>query len=222
MLRGLIFDLDGVVTRTEMIHFHAWREVFSSHGVQFDLEDYFMNVDGKQRWHGIKSMLPNAPEVMVKRLSQEKQALFKSRLQQQSVGLYDDAVTLIHSARGYSLRVALASSSSNAPEILRLTGIGKLFDAVVIPDGAMRSKPAPDIFLKAAVGLGATAREIVVFEDACAGLLAAKNAGMCCVGVRRHPAKILDGAPLVVNSLEEVDIAALTELLARTEGGDLG
>jgi beta-phosphoglucomutase len=114
------------------------------------------------------------------------------------------ALEYLRRIRKRGVRTALASASKNAPLILDRLRIALLFDVVV--DGTMvrRAKPHPEVFTKAAEGLGVAPQHCVVFEDAEAGVEAAKRAGMTAIGV---------GSPVVLKAADLV-IGGFPELLS--------
>jgi beta-phosphoglucomutase family hydrolase len=199
---AFIFDLDGVVKETASLHARAWQGLFDQFlgeqakqmgaaFVPFDRErDYRCYVDGKSRptassFLGARGIdLPvgkpgDQPErTTAHGLARRKDQYFVELLARQGVHVFDSAPVLLREARGRGVRTAVASSSHHCAEILQAGGLAALFDARV--DGheldrlGLRGKPAPDIFLEAARRLGVTPARAVVFEDAAAGITAAR------------------------------------------------
>ncbi|MDJ0949563.1 MAG: trehalose-phosphatase [Alphaproteobacteria bacterium] len=212
---ALLFDLDGVVTRTADVHAHCWKRVFDAFltrcaarsgqpAAPFDIErDYRAYVDGKPRHDGIRSFLASRgielplgspgddPDLdTVSALADRKNACFRSRLKSHGIGVYETSVALIRRARSLGLRTAVVSASKNCADVLEAAGLADLFDARV--DGCelarlqLSGKPAPDSFVEAAQRLGSAPERTVVFEDAVAGVEAGKRGGMgLVVGVDR-------------------------------------
>ncbi len=214
-VKACLFDLDGVITQTAVVHAGAWKEMFDgylrerseTHGepfVPFDIEtDYAQYVDGKQRADGTRSFLlsrgidlpeggpdddPSAPTVHG--LGNRKNELVHQLIRENGVEVYDGSVRYLHAVRAAGLRTSVVSSSANTLEVLHVTGLLDLFDGRV--DGAIArerglpGKPAPDMFLAGAAELGVEAREAVVFEDALAGVEAGHAGGFALViGVDR-------------------------------------
>jgi beta-phosphoglucomutase family hydrolase len=204
-ITACLFDMDGVVTRTALVHAAAWKEMFDeflrgwsakngTEFVPFDSEqDYNEYVDGKPRLEGIKSFLgsrnislpsgspsdpPGSPTVYG--LGNRKNGLFLKVLDRDGVQVYEGSIRYITAAREAGMRTAIVSSSANTVQVLTAAGISDLFDARVDAHVAayrgLRGKPEPDTFLEAARMLGASAPAAVVFEDALAGV-AAGHAG---------------------------------------------
>jgi beta-phosphoglucomutase family hydrolase len=210
-----LFDMDGVVTKTAVVHDAAWKEMFdeflrdwsAKHGTEFvpfdPKSDYEQYVDGKPRLAGIASFLasrsisipegsqadpPGTPTVYG--LGNKKNELFLTVLKRDGVEVYDGSRRYIAAVRAAGLRTAIVSSSANTVQVLDAGGASDLFDARVDANVAhehgLRGKPAPDTFLEAAKMLGVEPAHAAVFEDALAGV-AAGHAGHfgCVVGVDR-------------------------------------
>jgi alpha,alpha-trehalase len=238
--RAAVFDLDGVVTRTETLHAQAWKEAFDPFLKEqagggdfrpFDIKDDYLNyVDGRPRLDGIRTFLasrgierpegqPDDPEDAgtVYALGNKKNRSFLALLKQ-GVKLYEPAIELIWKLKNFGLAIAIVSSSKNCKAILENANITSLFDTVV--DGVdlqhldLKGKPAPDLFLEAARRLGADPGRSMAFEDAVAGVEAAKAGAFgTVIGVdRADHAKALKaaGADYVVTTLAALDIRTTT------------
>jgi beta-phosphoglucomutase family hydrolase len=232
-----LFDLDGVITRTAAVHNRAWTEMFDAYlrehaqetgrpFVPFDpREDYERYVDGRQRADGTRTFLASRgielPEgdpdddpgaATVNGLGNRKNEILLRRIREDGVEVYEGSVRYLHAARAAGLRTALVSSSANARDVLRVTGLSDLFDAcidgVVARERKLPGKPAPDGFLEGARELGVGPREAVVYEDALAGVEAGRAGGfVLVVGVDRvgqADALREHGADVVVQDLAEL------------------
>ena len=210
-----LFDMDGVVTRTALVHAAAWKAMFDAflrqwsqaHGgtfVPFDaVRDYDEYVDGKPRLDGTRSFLAargiTLPEgsqddpqdaQTVYGLSNRKNALVQEKLETDGVQVYEGSDRYIRKARAAGLRTAIVSSSANTVQVLKAGNIEDLFDArvdgVVADERRLAGKPAPDMFLTAARELGVPPARAAVFEDALAGVAAGRAGGFgLVVGVDR-------------------------------------
>ncbi len=178
-----LFDMDGVVTKTAVVHDAAWKEMFDEflkqwsgkHGTEFvpfdPVRDYEEYVDGKPRLDGIRSFLksrsidlpegtesdpPGTPTVYG--LGNKKNELFVKVLERDGVEVYDGSRRYLAAVRAAGLRTAIVSSSANTVQVLEAGGVAGLFDARVDANVAhehgLRGKPAPDTFLEAARMLG--------------------------------------------------------------------
>jgi beta-phosphoglucomutase family hydrolase len=194
-----LFDMDGVVTKTAVVHAAAWKEMFDDflrqHAaetgtpfVPFDPSaDYDAYVDGKPRLDGTRSFLqsrgidlpegtredpPGTPTIWG--LSSRKNDLVLAKFAAGGVEAYPGTVTYVRSAKDKGFKTAIVSSSANTKQVLDGAGLSDLFDVrvdgIVAAERGLAGKPAPDTYLAAAQELGATAAQAVVFEDALAGV----------------------------------------------------
>jgi beta-phosphoglucomutase family hydrolase len=198
-----LFDMDGVVTQTAVVHAAAWKEMFDdflrehakSTGTEFvpfdPHADYDAYVDGKPRLDGTRSFLqarsidlpegtpddpPGTPTIYG--LSNRKNDLVLAKLAAGGVQVYEGTVTFIRSVRKNGMATAIVSSSANTQQVLDSAGLAGLFDVqvdgVVARERGLRGKPAPDTFLAAAEALKVPASHAAVFEDALAGVEAGR------------------------------------------------
>lgn len=222
---ALLFDLDGVLTKTATVHAKAWKEMFDAFlrkrdgdgFTPFDLHrDYDRYVDGKPREDGVRDFLKSrgidADDDLVKQLGDQKNALVQKVIQRDGVEVYDGSIDYVRAAKDAGFKLAVVSSSANAKPVLKSVGILDLFDDVVdghaVAEGGLKGKPAPDTFLEGARRLGAEPAQAVVFEDALAGVEAGRAGHFgCVVGVDRvGQAQALQehGATIVVSDLSEL------------------
>ena|SRR5438477_3592806 len=210
-----LFDLDGVVTKTALVHAAAWKEMFDdflrsraaatgTEFVPFDpVLEYDRYVDGKPRLDGTRSFLqargielpegdPSDPPGTrtVHGLSNRKNALVLEMIDKMGVQVYEGSVRYLRRVREAGLRTAIVSSSANTVQVLDAAGITGLFDVridgVIARQRSLAGKPAPDTFLAAAQELGVPPARAVVFEDALAGVEAGRAGHFgCVVGVDR-------------------------------------
>ncbi len=198
-----LFDMDGVVTQTAVVHAAAWKEMFDgflrtraqktgTEFVPFDpYADYDAYVDGKPRLDGTRSFLesrgidlpegtPNDPPgtPTVYGLSNRKNDLVLAKLAQGGVQVYQGTITYIDAVRDKGIATAIVSSSANTQQVLDSAGIAGLFDVridgQVATERKLRGKPAPDTYLAAAAELKVPADRAAVFEDALAGVEAGR------------------------------------------------
>jgi len=209
--RGVIFDLDGVLVRTDDLHFCAWRETAAAEGLAFDraMSD---RLRGRGRADSLSVILrANGAErdgAAFERILASKNERFRSRLAGiDGTLLCPGVVDLLAGLGAGGVPMAVASSSRNAREILSSTGIAGAFACVVDGTDTVRTKPEPEVFLRAAAGLGLEASACVVVEDAAVGVEAALAAGARVLGV--GPAGEVGRAHRVVGSLAGLDAAGL-------------
>ena len=229
---AVLYDLDGVLTPTALVHMRAWQEMFSSylathHPDQppYTDEDYFQWVDGKPRYAGVRTFLESRgitlPEgdpsdesdaLTVCGLGNRKNQRFEAILATEGVEAYPGSRALVELLAERGLKQAVVSSSRNAPEVLTAAELIDYFDTIV--DGVVASerhlagKPAPDTFLYAADLVGAQPARCVVVEDALSGVQAGRAGRFgLVIGVDRGVGadQLLErGATMVVADLEEL------------------
>ncbi len=215
IVQAVIFDLDGVITKTATVHSHAWKKMFDDYlqrksnimgepFKEFTQEDYLAFVDGKPRYDGVKSFLESrridlpfgtpddTPDMeTVCGLGNKKNDAFNEVLLNEGVEVYESTVALMEQLHAENIRVGVASSSKNCESVLKAAGLTHLVetrvDGVVSAALKLNGKPAPDIFLKAAENLHCDYRYSVVVEDAVSGVAAGKNGNFgLVVGVARE------------------------------------
>ena len=187
-IRGVIFDLDGVLVHTDRFHFEAWKQIARQCGVPFD-ETVNDRLRGVGRMDSLEIILEayEGPELTQEdkyHLTEQKNELYRRFLQ--TMGPEDisgEVRETLSRLKEQGRLLAVGSSSRNAPFIVRQTGLEPFFDAVIDGSQLKRPKPDPQVFLLAAARLGAEPAECAVVEDAGSGVLAAKSAGMVSVGI---------------------------------------
>lgn len=204
-IAACLFDLDGVITKTAVVHAQAWKAMFDAYLKQraetsgeafrpFDnVADYDEYVDGKPREEGVRSFLASRhitlpeggeddpPEAeTIHGLGDRKDQLFLHLIRTNGVEAYEGSIRYLHAAREARLKLAVVTSSKNCTEVLRAARLDGMFDAQVDGNVAhekrLAGKPAPDTYLEAARMLGSTPPRSAVYEDALAGV-AAGHAG---------------------------------------------
>jgi len=240
-IEACLFDLDGVLTETAVIHKAAWARMFDEFlrersaragepFVPFDPgADYLAYVDGMARADGVRSFLasrgieipegsPDDPGTAdtVSGLGNRKNAEFVATLREQGVRPYEGSVAYLRAAAGAGLRRAVVSASANCREVVAAAGLAPLLevrvDGVVARDEGLPGKPAPDTFLAAAAKLGVDPSHAAVFEDAIAGVQAGRAGRFgYVVGVDR----VGQAAALQANGADIV-VQDLAELLDRS------
>jgi beta-phosphoglucomutase family hydrolase len=210
-----LFDLDGVLTQTAVVHDAAWARVFDEFlrdraeragapFVPFDPDhDYNEYVDGRPRADGVRTFLtsrgitlpegePDDPPSAqtVNGLGNRKNEVLLDVIRHQGVRPYEGSVRYLNAAKTAGLRRAVVSASANCADVLKAAGIADLLevrvDGIVAAEQRLRGKPAPDTFLAAARMLGVDPSRAAVFEDAVAGVQAGRAGGFgAVVGVDR-------------------------------------
>jgi len=185
--KGIIFDLDGVIVSTDDCHYKAWKQLAEEEGIYFDqqINDRLRGVSRNESLEIIleRSTTEYSNEQKIQ-LAQRKNAYYIELIKQvNQSALLDGAVEFVEKMKRCGIKVAIGSSSKNATIILKQVQCELLFDAIADGNDIEKSKPAPDVFLKAAEKLGLQPEQCIVVEDADAGIEAALRAGMDVIGV---------------------------------------
>jgi beta-phosphoglucomutase len=208
-LQAVIFDLDGVLTDTAEFHYLAWQELADDEGLPFDREAN-EQLRGVSRADSLRLLLGDreVDAVTFERMMASKNERYVELLADMSPDdLLPGALELVDACRDRGLKVAIGSSSKNAPTVLDALGIADRFDAVADGTTVAVAKPAPDLFLAAARMLEVDPARCAVVEDAAAGVDAALAAGTVAVGIG-PPARV-GHAHLVFPATEDVDLDAV-------------
>lgn len=209
-----IFDLDGVIVDTAKYHYKAWKRLANELGFDFTEEQNEL-LKGLSRTRSLEIILGIGGVV----LSAEEQGIQAARKNDWYVDMIrhmqpdevlPGAREFLESLREAGIKTALGSASKNAGTILEKVGLAGLFDVVVDGNSVTASKPDPEVFLKGAAGLHADPACCVVFEDAVAGIQAAKAGGMKAVGI--GDAAVLNAADMIVGGLGDMSLQRLKDL----------
>ncbi len=233
-VRACLFDLDGVLTPTALVHAAAWKEMFDAflRDLQGDgfrpfdgTADYDAYVDGRPRAEGVRTFLASRDiqlpegeeddpprERTVHGLGNRKNVLVLEKIRKEGVRPYPGSVRYVEAVRAEGLRTAVVSSSANCRDVLIAAGIEHLMDAridgVVALERGLRGKPKPDTFLAAAEELGCGPQDAAVFEDALVGMDAGREGHFgYVVGVDRVGQArelVRHGADIVVRDLGDL------------------
>jgi len=206
-----LFDLDGVIVDTAKYHYLAWKRLATELGFDFS-EAQNERLKGVSRTRSLEILLEigklNLDEAVRRALAEKKNKWYVEYIQKMDESeLLPGARECLVRLREKGVKTALASASKNAPLILRNLNIASLFDAVIDGNKVSKAKPDPEIFILGARELGVSPRDCVVFEDAEAGLQAARTAGMYAVGIGK--ADVLQSADYVVDGLRNFDVNML-------------
>lgn len=209
--RACIFDLDGVIVDTAKYHFLAWKRLTDQLGIDFTEADN-ERLKGVSRMASLEIILSiggkhptESQKLEYATLKNKWYVEYISRMT--SSEILPGCVEFIEELRTAGIKVAIGSASKNTPVILETVGITHLFDAVADGNNIKKAKPDPEVFLRAAELVGAEPSDCIVFEDAVAGIQAAINAGMKCIGIGSP--ETLKEANYVVPGLYGMDLAKL-------------
>lgn len=186
-MKGIIFDLDGVLIHTDEFHYRAWKQIADKIGAPFDRERNNL-LRGVSRMESLEIILAGAPLQYTaeekKALAEEKNGVYRELLKtltRQDVAKEVRETLAKLKEKGWKL--AIGSSSKNARFILEQVELIDEFDAISDGNNIVNSKPDPEVFIKAAEFLGLASADCYVVEDAAAGIAAANAGGFASVGM---------------------------------------
>ncbi|WP_350267296.1 beta-phosphoglucomutase [Mycoplasmoides gallisepticum] len=212
MIKGFIFDLDGVITDTAKLHYLAWKKIVAQLGINF-LEEENEKLKGLSRLDTLKAILKlkkpknDLSQAELIKICKQKNDLYKKLL---TTGIDKNSILkgidqLIIKAKANKIKLAVASSSHNAPLILEKLGLLDSFDYIVNPSEINQGKPAADIYLKAAEDLDISNDQAIGFEDAISGLKAIEAAKMKAVVITNGSSEDFSKADLIYQSTSELN-----------------
>ena len=219
-MHGAIFDLDGTLVDSYDAHFEAWNRVSARHGVEVSADDYLRHFGRRNedllRECWLRAGRGELSPTEIAELDDEKESLYREIVAHR-LPLMEGARELVASVRAAGFRTAVGSSGPplNVRRAIEALGLDVAFDAIVTGRDVRRSKPDPECFLLAAQRLGVAPARCVVFEDAPAGIAAAKAAGMRCIAItsKGHAPERQRDADLVVSSVRAISIADVRMLV---------
>ena len=209
MIRGYIFDLDGVITDTAEYHYRAWKRLADELGVTFSRQENEA-LRGIPRRESLLLLLKGRtlPEADMLVSMERKNNFYLEYIREITPeNLLPGSIDLLHEIRSAGLKCAIGSASKNTCEVLERLGILELFDAIADGYSVVRQKPEPDLFLFAASQLKLQPSECIVVEDAAAGIEAALRGGFHTIGI--GPRERVGHAEQVFPSLEGVNLAMI-------------
>lgn len=212
MIEAVLWDLDGVLVDTALLHYEAWRQFLNELGRSLS-EEEFRRTFGLRNDLILREILGDVPAEELRRLSERKEALFRQHAAGQITPL-PGAVELVRRSRERGRRTALVTSTprANIDFVLEQVGLTGAFDTIVTAEDVSRGKPDPEGFLLAARRLGVPPERCLVIEDAPGGIEGARRAGMHSLAVTTtHPREALSSADAVVDSLNDAAALAMLE-----------
>jgi len=213
--RGVIFDLDGVLTHTGPAHQHAWQDLAEQHDLSMT-DEFFRNTFGMQNYQIIPLLLGRAASPQeITEMSEQKEACYR-RIAACQLQAAPGVLSLLDDLKqqGFALAIGSSAPQANVDLAVDSLGIRDSFQAIVTGEQVTQGKPAPDTFLLAAQKLGLDPSQCVVVEDAVQGVEAGKGAGMAVIAVTttRERAELTQ-ADLIVDCLIEVTAQQAMQLL---------
>lgn len=213
--KACIFDLDGVIVDTAVYHYKAWRRLANSLDFDFS-EQQNEELKGVSRIESLKIILDwgklTMTDAEIDELATKKNEWYVEMIEKMTPdNILPGAKAFLDEVKANHYHIALGSASKNSMLILERTELKQYFEVVIDGNKVSKSKPDPEVFLAAAHELGIPPNACVFFEDALAGVQAAKAGGMKVVGI--GTSSILSEADLVVESLNEMTIDKLRTLV---------
>ena len=186
-IKACLFDLDGVVVDTAKYHYLAWKKIADDLGFDFSELDN-ERLKGVSRMESLDILLELGKikfDLSTKeKLAATKNDLYVSYIQKMTPDeILPGVIKFLDELHNSGILIALGSASKNALSILDKINITQKFDAIIDGNKVSKAKPDPEVFLKGAIELGVEPNECLVFEDAQAGIDAARNGGMHIIGI---------------------------------------
>jgi len=215
-LEAVIFDLDGVITDSAEFHFMAWKNLADRLGIYFDRE-INERLKGVPRMDSLEIILEK--DSVPNRFSTEEKEALADEKNNEYVKLIKTItpkdilpgmLELLHDLKDNNIKTAIASASKNAATIVERLEIGHLFDFIADAGAIENQKPAPDVFLVSAENISVPPSNCVGVEDAGAGIVAIKAAGMLAIGIGQE--KNLVGADIVLPNTSELTLKCIQEV----------
>jgi len=209
MLAGIIFDFDGVIVDSHPVHIQAWKALFSAMGKAVGNEELSFVTEGAKREEILRRFLGDLTTEQIELYGAEKERLYQARSSE--LKLVSGITEFLEQvdAAGVPIAVATSGSRNRVERTLKTFGLLNRFHAIVTAEDVARGKPDPALFHLAASRLGVEAEQILVCEDAVAGVAAAKAAGMKCMAIAANGrSKLLQeaGADLVIEDFTQAGL----------------
>lgn len=213
MFKGVLFDLDGVITDTAEYHYLAWKKLADELGITIDRE-FNEKLKGVSREDSLRLILEHGKresdfsETEFQQLAKSKNDNYVEMIQAVSPNdVYPGILELLKELKNAGIKISLASASKNGTFLLKQMALTDYFDGIADPAKVAAGKPAPDIFILAAQVVGLDPNECIGIEDAQAGIAAIKACGALPVGVGQ--AEQLGDDIALVESTSELTLAFL-------------
>jgi len=212
--KACIFDLDGVIVDTARYHYLAWKRLANELGFEFSVIEN-ESLKGVSRMTSLDILLDIgnitvSKEIKIE-LANKKNRWFVDYIMSMTPDeIFPGIKTFINELKNENIKIILGSASKNAKTILQKINIIHLFDYIVDGNMVKHAKPDPEVFLKGAEGAEVLPSHCIVFEDAIAGVQAAHNAGMKCIGV--GDPQILNTAEMVIKDFNNISTKTVIDL----------
>ncbi|MEM7107768.1 MAG: beta-phosphoglucomutase [Bacteroidota bacterium] len=215
-INTLIFDLDGVIVDTAVFHYQAWKKLAEELNIPFSEED-------NERLKGVSRV--KSFDILLSlggiEMSEQEKDSYRERKndwfvelisKMQPKDILPGVDEFISANKNAGRKIVLGSASKNALLVLENIQLKDAFDAIMDGNNVSAAKPDPEVFVKGAYAVDSHPRTCLVFEDAAAGVQAAKNGGMYCIGIGNP--EILAEADWVVSGIGSIDFNEFEEKIA--------
>lgn len=206
MIKTVLFDMDGVISDTEKLHYVAYKKAFHDVGYIINHDVYVEKLQARNRRIGISNIVSNVTQEMIEEVSGLKDLYYKKELDN-GIHLYEDTFALLNVLKENGIKCAVVSASSYAEYQIRKMDLYDYFEFVVsgTDNLQIRNKPYPDIYIYALERLNADPRETIIIEDSLNGVKSALGSNSKVIGINRGYLKnIKDDNLLIVDDLNEI------------------
>ena len=208
VLEAAIFDLDGVITSTSTLHFKAWKKLAKEIGIKLPRE-FNEKLKGVSRMESLDLILQfgegeySYPEKSI--LADKKNNYYLNYVKAiTNANLFPGVLECFGLLNNKGIKIVLASASNNANLVIKLLNIENYFDFIMNPNEIKKGKPDPEIFIRAAEGIGAKPGNCIGIEDSVAGIIAINSCGMFSVGIGKK--EVLYMADTCIKNLSEFNM----------------
>jgi beta-phosphoglucomutase len=187
-IQNIIFDLDGVIVNSELLHYEAYRRAFKNYGLELTLKDYNANLRSKGRKQGLGALINAQAHHLIESISTDKDCIFDQILKNEGVELYEDAVSLIKMCKCQNISLAIGTASKMGINVLEKIQLKSFFNVIITSQDVTNNKPHPEIYIKCLQALDGRANNTIVIEDSEPGIIAALEAQLQVVYIKREKA----------------------------------
>ncbi|MFA5714871.1 MAG: HAD family phosphatase [Candidatus Paceibacterota bacterium] len=212
MIKGVIFDMDGVLTDNKEQDFTAWKRLFTDFGLDLNFEGYKSFTGMKGEAIVLKYIKPEAKEEEATMLTRRKEDYFIEEIKKTKIEPTKGVVRLLNDLKENNIKIGIGTAAMEfkAYAILKELGIKDFFEVLVSAEKVKKGKPDPETYLKVAEYLNLKPEECIVIEDAPNGIEAAKNGGIKCIAITStHKESELQQADKIIDSFDELKINEL-------------
>lgn len=215
MIKGVIFDMDGVLTDNKEQDFTAWKRVFADFGLDLNFERYKSFTGMKGEAIVLKYIKPEAGEEEATMLTRRKEEYFIEEIKKTKIEPMKGVVRFLNNLKENNIKMGIGTAAMEfkAYAILEELGIKDFFEILVSAEKVKKGKPDPETYLKVAEYLNLKPEECIVIEDAPNGIEAAKNGGIKCIAITStHKKSELQQADKIIDSFDELKVSELIHL----------